>query len=384
MKRAIYAFSGDPITYGHMDIIKRAAGVFDEVVVAIGSNPDKKYTFTLDERTDMARRSLASIPNARVVSFRGLLVDYAYENNIPVIVKGVRSSADFDYENVLHQVGASQKLGIDTLILLADPKLAHISSSAAKAIQKEQGLIHEYVPLYVKQRVEERISGQYIIGVTGEPGAGKSFVCEKFREIGEARGIPVHNIELDRIGHQILEDLSEPRYEEVRSEIVRAFGSGVGLSGGGIDRKALGEMVFNDSGRLEELNRIMYTPLLVRLRKELYGKKGLILFNSALIAESDMAYLCNNNAVLVSTDRPSQEKTLAERGLEPGQIARRLASQHSCARKMEKLSRAVESSKQGKVWTIHNPVSASPSDIRKIFDDMTGELGIKTEKQHHA
>ena len=173
-KKAMYAFSGDPITYGHIDIIARASSAFDHVVAGIGANPDKKYMFNLEERTEMAKRSLTRFKNVEVASFQGLLVDYAYEQGIEVIVKGVRNAADFDYENVLHEVGVSQKLGIDTHILFARPELAHVSSSAVKSIQKEQGLIHEYVPLYVKQCLEARMSEQYIVGVTGEIGAGKS------------------------------------------------------------------------------------------------------------------------------------------------------------------------------------------------------------------
>ena len=117
MKSAIYAFSGDPITFGHIDIIKRAATVFDRVVVAIGCNPAKKYLFSQEERTEMARRSLLNLKNVEVKTFQGMLVDFAYENNIDVIVKGIRSTTDFEYEMSLHNLGESQKLGIDTFIL---------------------------------------------------------------------------------------------------------------------------------------------------------------------------------------------------------------------------------------------------------------------------
>lgn len=159
MKRAIYAASLDPITFGHIDIIERAVQMFDELVVAIGANPDKKYMFSLEERVDMARYSLAHIHNVRVTSFSGLLVDFAYEQRADAIVKGVRDVKDFSYEQLLHQVGVSQKLGIETILLFARKDLEHVSSSVVKAIQKEQGFIHEYVPLCVKQRLEERMSG---------------------------------------------------------------------------------------------------------------------------------------------------------------------------------------------------------------------------------
>jgi pantetheine-phosphate adenylyltransferase len=126
--KAIYAFSGDPITFGHIDIIERAAKVFTKVLVCIGSNPDKKYMFTLEQRLQMAQDALSSIKNVDVKSFSGLLVDFAFEQNISVIIKGVRNTTDFEYENTLHAVGESQKLGIETFILFAKPQLAHVSS----------------------------------------------------------------------------------------------------------------------------------------------------------------------------------------------------------------------------------------------------------------
>ena len=377
MGRAIYAFSGDPIHYGHIDIIERASKVFNEVVAGIGINPGKKYMFSLEERMEMARRSLANIPNVGVASFQGLLVDYAYENGISVVVKGVRNSADFDYENVLHQVGESQKLDIDTHILCAKPELAHISSSAAKAVQKEQGLIHEYVPLYVKQCLEARMSGQYIVGVTGEIGVGKSYVSRKFEEIGREKGVDVYNIELDEIGHQILGELTEPKYQEVRKEIVGTFGETVKMDDGTINRKALGEVVFNDAEQLARLNEIMRTPLLVRLRRELYGKKGLILLNAALIVEADMTYLCNNNVVLVAVNKASQQRRLQERGLTAEQIERRLASQYSYEQKKDKLKAMINRDKQGKGWRINNSDGKNDELVESLFEGVVEELGVK-------
>lgn len=162
----------------------------------------------------MAKWSLQDIANVEVLSFSGLLVDYAYEKAVSVIVKGVRNPEDFNYENILHQVGESQKLGIDTHILFAKPQLAHISSGAVKEIQRNQGAIHDYVPLFVKQKLEMKVSNQFIIGVTGEMGSGKSYVSNMLQEYKS--DIPIHNIELDNIGHQILGELTDPVYVNVR------------------------------------------------------------------------------------------------------------------------------------------------------------------------
>jgi pantetheine-phosphate adenylyltransferase len=375
MKKALYAFSGDPITYGHIDIIERASKAFDNVIVGIGVNPDKKYMFELKKRTEMAKRSLSKFQNVDVVSFQGLLVDYAYENDINVVIKGVRNTADFDYENVLHQVGESQKLGIDTHILFARPELAHISSSTVKGIQKEHGLIHKYVPLYVKQSLEARISDQYIVGITGEIGAGKSYISQQFIAYGKRKGIEVHNIELDKIGHQILGELKHPKYNKVRQQIINTFGKHIKKYDGTIDRKSLGDIVFSNLDELDKLNKIMKTPILVRLKRELYNKKGLILFNAALIAESDMAYLCNNNVILVYADKQTQRNRIASRGLTLKQMERRLQSQFDYYDKISNLKRVINRDNQGKIWTIDN--SEGKNEIEETFDAITSELNIK-------
>ena len=276
MTQAIYAASLDPIHYGHIDVIARAAKAFDEIIVAIGVNPEKKdYTFSLEERVNMAEKSLSKLRNVKVESFNGLLVDYAFEKGINVVVKGARDSKDFDYEKMLHQIGESQKLGIDSYVLFARPDFAHFSSSVVKSLQKYQGNIREYVPICVKQKLEEKLSSQYIIGITGEMGSGKSFVSKKFVEIGNQKGLAVHNIELDNIGHEILGKLKNPRYMQVRNEIIQEFGESVKLENGFINRKALGEIVFNDGIKLKKLNEIMQQYMLVRLRREISDKKGL-------------------------------------------------------------------------------------------------------------
>ncbi len=354
MKSAIYAFSGDPITFGHLDIIKRAAAVFDRLVVAIGVNPSKKYLFSLEERTEMARRSLLNLTNVEVKSFSGMLVDFAYENNINVIVKGVRSSNDFEYEMSLHNLGESQKLGIDTFILFAKPSLAHISSSAVKDIQKEQGLIQDYVPPYVKQCVEAKLSGQYIIGLTGEIGAGKSYVGEKLVELAKAMNLEAHNIELDHLSWQIQDDLKEEKYEVVRKQIIDTFGAEVGNADGSINRKALGEIVFADQKKLERLNEIMDTPILVRLRRELKDKKGLIFLNASLLAEAGMGQLSNCNMILLSVDEATQEQRLLDRDLDKEQIKRRLMSQYDFVHKKEQLEKEIEMNRQGKLWVMES------------------------------
>ncbi len=376
MSKAIYAFSGDPITFGHLNIIQRAAKIFEQVIVAIGVNPSKNYMFNLEERTAMAKTALASLTNVQVVSFQGLLVDFAYEMGAQVIVKGVRSTADFDYEQSLHQMGDSQKLNIDTVLFFADPKLAHISSSAVKQIQQEQGLIHDYVPLNVKQALEKQMSKQYIVGVTGEIGAGKSYVCEQLITLAKQANLPIHHLDMDEITHEILASLSEPVYQQVREAIVKVFGEQIKTDDGFINRKALGEIVFNDPAKLEQLNQIMYQPLLVRLRRALYQKEGLILLNAALLIESGITELCNNNLILVKTSKALQQQRLQERGLSAEQINRRLESAYSYEQKKEKLLRQIQLDHHGQLWEVNNMAELAASEIEKVFGQLVNYFDL--------
>lgn len=367
MSKAIYAFSGDPITYGHIDIIRRAASVFDELVVAIGVNPEKKYLFSLEERTKLAQQALVKFPNVTVVSFAGLLIDFAYEIGADVIVKGVRNPADFEYEANLHKLGDSQKIGLDTFILISRSELTHVSSSNVKQLQKDQGLIHEFVPLNVKQALENKMSNQCIITVTGEIGSGKSYVSEKLVELGKKDGINVVNLDLDQVTHQIYRELKEPKYQQIRDTIADEFGQEVKNSDGNINRKKLGEVVFADYEKLNRLNEIMHQPLLVRIRRELSGKKGLILLNAALIIESNMAYLSNNNVCLVRTDEEVQRQRLLERNLNDEQIKRRLESQYTFDQKLESLEKIISRDSCGKIWIIDNTLHNSDENINKQY-----------------
>ena len=365
MNRAIYAFSGDPITFGHIDIIKRAAKVFDELIVGIGANPEKKYLFTLEERRLIAEKALVDYPNVKVVSFKGLLVDYAYENNISTIIRGLRNSQDFNYELTLSQIGESQKLDIDTFFIPAHKELAHISSSAVKALQVEQGLIHEFVPLFTKQKLEEKLSRQYILGITGEIGVGKFYIYEKFKKMGKTEGIDVHRIDIDGFAHEILEVLTEPLYINLRKSLIDEFGTQIQGENGVINGKELGKILFHDLEKLHRFNEIVYKPLLLRLRRELYGKKGIILLDSALIIESKMTYLSNNNIILVTADKETQLQRIKQRKLTEEQIRHRTATQYTYEKKARMIEQQIEREKQGIVYYIDN---SSPENIQKVED----------------
>ncbi|MBI5368058.1 MAG: pantetheine-phosphate adenylyltransferase [Planctomycetes bacterium] len=363
--RAVYSGSFDPVTFGHLDIVERAARIFADLEVVVGNNPAKQYVFTLAERVAFLRRAIgdagagaagAANGSAAATGATGataggrirvraiehqLLADYAYAAGVAVIVKGVRGIQDYDYERMMHEVNLTQQRGIDTHILLARRELAHISSSAVKELCRYQGFTHEYVPLPVKEALERRLNGQAIVGVTGGIGCGKSFLGERLVARGRARGIAVHNVEFDAIAHDILTARPEPVYAEARAQIAAAFGLAT------LDRHALGALVFADPEKLTRLNELLRTPLLTRLRAEMAGKQGILLINGALLAEADLLHLCNNNVVLVTAPEGVRMERLRARGLTPEQIVRRLASQYTTDEKRRVIAARIAGARGG-------------------------------------
>jgi pantetheine-phosphate adenylyltransferase len=369
MSTAVYALSADPITFGHLDIIARAAKLFDTLVVAIGINPKKNYTFSLAERTQLARESVKGFSNVRVESFEGLLVDFAYEIGASVLVRGVRNQKDFEFEKTLCWLGDGQKLGLETVLFITKPELTGISSSAVKELQSGQGLIHEYVPLVVKQNLEKVLSHQYLVGITGEIGVGKSFVADELVKLARETGQEAHNIELDALGHEILEELSEPKYQQLRVELIQKLGAEIADPDGKIIRKKLAEVVFGDPAKMQLLNDLMRSPLLVRLRKVIYGKKGLLFLNGAILAEAGWLPLVNNHVILVTADQATQQHRLEKRGLTAAQIDRRLASQAKAKNKLMAIQAAIEAAQFGQVWEVESTSALTaqlPSLLRKL------------------
>jgi pantetheine-phosphate adenylyltransferase len=155
MRRAVCPGSYDPATNGHLDIIERASRLFDEVVVAVGVNRSKKGLFEVSERLDMLREITAKLPNIRVDSWEGLLVDYCRDNDIAAIAKGLRSVSDFDYELQMAQMNR-ELTGVETLLMANNPAYGFVSSSLVKEVSALGGDIEHLVPPIVYERLSEK------------------------------------------------------------------------------------------------------------------------------------------------------------------------------------------------------------------------------------
>ncbi|NOY27301.1 MAG: pantetheine-phosphate adenylyltransferase [Oligoflexia bacterium] len=143
---AVYAGSFDPPTFGHLHVIERGTRLFDDIVLAVGTNPAKHYLLGVDERIDVLSRATAHLSGIRVVPFGGLLVDFCRRVGARVILRGLRASTDFDFEFQIGLANMDMAPEIETVFLLTDPKHIFISSSLVKEIAANGGDVSRYVP----------------------------------------------------------------------------------------------------------------------------------------------------------------------------------------------------------------------------------------------
>ena len=147
----------DPVTNGHLDIVARAAKVFDSVIVAVLVNPGKQPLFTLEERLALLKDASAEIPGVEVDSFEGLLVDYARHRGVSAIVKGLRAVSDFDYELQMAQMNY-RLAGVETMFMTTNPSYSYLSSSLVKDVARNGGDVSGLVPGPVATMLRERAS----------------------------------------------------------------------------------------------------------------------------------------------------------------------------------------------------------------------------------
>lgn len=158
MKTAIYPGSFDPITNGHIDIIKRGLSIFDKIIVAVLHNPGKKGLFSVKERLEMIEHSLKSIPGTEADSFEGLLIDYAEQKKAAAVLRGMRAVSDFDYEFQLALMNKRLNRNIQTIFLMTGLRWIFTSSSIIKEAALFGGDVSGMVPPFVQKKLKKKMA----------------------------------------------------------------------------------------------------------------------------------------------------------------------------------------------------------------------------------
>lgn len=146
MKIAIFAGSFDPITRGHEDIMLQAMPLFDEIIIAIGVNIDKKYAFPLEQRIKWIENTFAEYPKVKVVSYEGLTVNLCKKMNAGFIIRGLRNTTDFEYESIIAEANKKLNHDVETVFFLSEPSLRCVSSTVVRDVLKNNGDISAFIP----------------------------------------------------------------------------------------------------------------------------------------------------------------------------------------------------------------------------------------------
>lgn len=156
MKIAIYPGSFDPITKGHLDVLKTAAEIFDKVIIAVLINPSKKGAISVEDRVELIKASIEGMDNIEVDSFEGLTVEYAKKRGAKIVIRGLRAVSDFEYEMQLSQTNSALSADIKTIFLTTRPKYNFISSSTVKEIAFMGGDVSKFVPEVVNEYLKKQ------------------------------------------------------------------------------------------------------------------------------------------------------------------------------------------------------------------------------------
>jgi pantetheine-phosphate adenylyltransferase len=158
-QRAIYPGTFDPITNGHIDIVCRAAKMFDSVILAIAASPHKKTIFTLTERVDLAKQALAHLDNVEVVGFSDLMANFARTQQANILVRGLRAVADFEYEIQLANMNRHLMPELESVFLMPAPEWSFVSSSLVKEVARHHGDVAHFLPEHVRTALLEKLHG---------------------------------------------------------------------------------------------------------------------------------------------------------------------------------------------------------------------------------
>ncbi len=375
-RRGLFPLSADPITYGHLNIIARAARECDELIVMISSSDTKKPTFTLAERAAMTKRAVEHdlLTNVRVLWSADIVGSLYLELGCDALFRGVRSDKDRrDEEELLGAYYALWPFMHGHIVLLeAHEDLRHVSSTVARIWAARCLPLESIVPLHVKQALEERVVGQYKIGITGGIATGKSWLSTSLADAAAARGIAVHSIQIDEMIRRAY-DATTMGGETLRAAISAVLGPAA-INGKTVDRRYIAERIFDPAfGEQRRADYLALTMPYVKLeyQRALHDRSGtprsgLIIVEWSQFAEMHMNAWVNNNIVVVSADPRDHTAFIEKRGITAARLANNQALQWPASKVTRELQNRVIEAGSGRVWEFRNALQ--PILVSHFFD----------------
>lgn len=393
--KAIYSGSFDPVHDGHLDIIKRASQLFNlEVVVA--NNPSKKYALTLSQRLTLVTKVVEAneLPVRVSIMNSGLLVDYAQLRGAPLIIKGVRGFADFDYERALHEISVSQQGGVQTVLMPGLSSLQHISSTAVKELTKLHGDLTHYTPMMVIAAMQRAVNKQRIIGVTGGIGVGKSTLCRHLVKYPLNYNETIVHIDLDKLVADIYNDACEPAIQDMLQQLGEQLGMSRNAGDWSLDtlKRLIKERVFvkQDHNFQKYLSAQLMPFVLVKLREALTyscnlparsdDSRQVVLLESALLCQEGLLHLCNNTVwhIIAPADTTRIERVTSSRPLSREDVVSRIAVQWSDERIARYVQVSINDDHYGSLSQLnggqHIPTDDDPVSVSELKRDRLKEL----------
>lgn len=310
MDTTIFPLSGDPVHYGHMQIIERAAAVCQTVYVALGINPDKegKYLFAEEERIRLANNAIECLGlenRVKVETFSGWLSDYCKEKKVNLLVRGARNADDMKYETAAAEY--HRRHGIETILVPTYGEISGLSSTMLKQDVKNGKLVHGRTTAMIKQALEEKLLGVSIIGVTGLMGSGKSTFCSELCSYASSQGALMTHIDCDAVAHSLYSSGTHP---DLQSKIAAEFGAEV-CEGSSINRKALAKKALVSNESRMRLMGLLAEPFKEEVEKIIAKSKGVVLLDAAYLDK--MLPWVNYNVIMVKCDEDERLRRVLAR-----------------------------------------------------------------------
>lgn len=384
-RKGLVALSADPVTVGHIHLIETARSHCHSLVVLVANNDAKKnsYLFALTERMQMVRRAISHLTHVEVYASDGLLVDAFLEYGCDILFRGIRNEADMRYEEEQAAGNAYIYPRMESRVsyLKASPLYAGVSSTIVRAYASHHVDVTPLVPTQVKAQLEERLHGQYKIGITGVIASGKSYVAQALCAQAQSWKMPTSIINIDELIRELYAEQSDGA-QSIREELAQLLGEDVLTSDRrGIDRQRAAAKLFDQDAPTELIRQVseLVRPHVDRLyRKALKQARGLVIVEWAQMAENNMSGWTNHNVIVV--EAKDRAPFIRNRGLSSKRLKSLETRQWSTDRKIEELNRRVAEYNHGWIHRFQNdadPVNFNAAIavlLKLIVDDVYPDL----------